>query len=87
MITGTESFDDPFPYQQALPVVDFELVRTARGVLPRGGNEAGSIDPCQPNIVIPHKGQFASVCAEFLPPLSPGRVSRAARRYVDPRWI
>jgi formylglycine-generating enzyme required for sulfatase activity len=52
---------------------------------PRGGPEAASYDPCQPNIKIPRKviqGRLAPVRAQLLPPLSPCCTSRGGGRYV-----
>ncbi len=55
---------------------------------PRGGHEDASYDTCQPAIKIPrkvHQRRLASVRAELLPPLSPGRApcgSRWIRRRV-----
>ena len=53
---------------------------------PRGGGEAESYDPCQPQIKIPpqsHQRRLASVRAELLPPLPPGRAPRGSGGYVD----
>ncbi len=53
---------------------------------PRGGPEAGSFDPCEPQIKIPRKvtqRRIASVCAQLLSPLSARRASRRADRHVD----
>ena len=58
---------------------------------PRGGREEDSYDPCQPAIRIPrkvHQGRLTPVRAELLPPLPPGRPSRAADRHVHQSyWI
>ena len=65
--------------------------RRAEGVLHSGksarrrARRAATI-PRQPNIKIPrkvHQGRLASVRAELLPPLSPGRASRRGDRYLD----
>src|SRR5262249_26084494 len=58
---------------------------------PRGGPEHGSYDACQPQVKIPRKvikGRLEAGPADLLPPLSAGRASRGAGRYVDePRRI
>ena len=58
---------------------------------PRGGPEAASLDPCQPNVKIPRKvlkgGSYLCV-PELLPPLSPGCApSRAGRHLHKPRRL
>ena len=53
---------------------------------PRGGPEAESYDPCQPEIRIPRKvlkGGSHLVRAELLPALPAGRAARRADRHID----
>jgi hypothetical protein len=58
---------------------------------PRAAPEHASYDPAQPQIKIPRKvikGGLASLRAELLPPLPPGRAPCATGRHVDqPRRI